>query len=83
MLVGGVPGVVATMHDRGQVPLSLVVLVAALLSIANSIAEPFGTMLNTALYYDRRAHADELDAEAAHGGVHLGQPASLAPAPSR
>ena len=85
MLVGGVQGVVAGMHDRGQVPFSLMVLVAVLAWIASSIAGPFSNMLNTALYYDRRVRLEHLGARARGVIVNFGdaKAPSFATAPSR
>jgi hypothetical protein len=85
VLVGGVQAVVGGMHDRGQVPFSLVVLIAILAWIAGSIVGPFGNMLNTALYYDRRDHLEHLGAPAADVVVNIGdaKAVSFATAPSR
>jgi hypothetical protein len=85
MLVGGAQGLVAAMQDRGNIPVSLVLLVAVLVWIANSIAGPFSTLLNTALYYDRRAALDDLvvHAEPAGTGIAQATVGSLATAPSR
>ena len=58
VFVGVVQAVVGGMHDRGQVPFSLVALIAILAWIAAFIVGPFGNLLNTALHHDRRHHLE-------------------------
>ena len=64
---------------------SLVVLAAVLAWIAGSIAGPFSNMLNTALYYDRRARLENLGAQAPGMVVNFGdaKAPSLATAAAR
>ena len=85
IMVGGAQGLVAAMQDRGNIPVPLVLLVAVLVWIANSIAGPFSTLLNTALYYDRRAALDDLvvHVEPADTVIAQATVGSLATAPSR
>ena len=85
IMVGGAQGLVAAMQDRGNIPVPLVLLVAVLVWIANSIAGPFSTLLNTALYYDRRARLENLGAQPPGMVVNFGdaKAPSLATAAAR
>src|SRR5262249_61559273 len=71
-------------QNHGKAPAPLVVLVAVLVWIANSMVGSFSTLLNTALYCDRRAALGDVvvHAEPADIGIAQATVASLATAPS-